>query len=579
MEIKPSGILYSANIIDNLFNKNSHHCYCLIGETLDSLCEGKIKISDIPLISVVQKGNVWITANNRRLWVFRQMERLGKCSTIPVFVVADSPLAKENGFTSASVRENPGGLWYLLPACEMKDPFSIVIWDTAKNIKENMFPPPSRRIIITIFQNLSHAKLFQTNKATNLGRSLEENLKDDGNCSEQKTFSSGYVDVRMGDFNVTQIDLVEKDRRIKQWVVDQNVSAAGSNHCTGIRTLVFDLLSQTFNKPRCKAPYYYSVPGSLRYDEKEENDRFSVVSMISNQGSLPVDTLDENEMMISAASCTTSGYLFVTNDAQNVTEYLTSADNSELQSVSNEVNMVEEDEECQENQNDAMVTNPRRVTEKMSKEIKTILLKEQLDVAEQMIQIESIMMTEIGDIFSYFARKCQTYECEINALKQDIESVVATKNEEINSLTNRVEEAEQKFQDCIKTMAVRGDSLPKVQTASAEDINILMRENLALETRHMENGRYDISIPLPEVICIEADCGTNTTGGEMYVLEAKISPYPDQREAHQQENPCNIPPCNDDFKVMDPLETNSDCLSRSDFQQQENISTLFFGLL
>jgi hypothetical protein len=51
-------------------------------QSLDELVEGRCRISAIPTISVVWRNEKWVTADNRRLWVFRHLEKLGKCTTI-----------------------------------------------------------------------------------------------------------------------------------------------------------------------------------------------------------------------------------------------------------------------------------------------------------------------------------------------------------------------------------------------------------------------------------------------------------------------------------------------------------------
>ena len=84
MELKPSEIYFSQAEINSVFDKKSSHRNKNLGETLDELVEGKCRISDIPTISVVWMHGKWVTADNRRLWVFRHLEKLGKCTTIRV---------------------------------------------------------------------------------------------------------------------------------------------------------------------------------------------------------------------------------------------------------------------------------------------------------------------------------------------------------------------------------------------------------------------------------------------------------------------------------------------------------------
>ncbi|KAL4239663.1 hypothetical protein ACF0H5_000469 [Mactra antiquata] len=118
MNLKPSEIFFSQDSINNKFDKRSQHRNQHIGVTLDDLCEGRCVISDIPKISVMKNGGKWIAADNRRLWVFRQMERHGKCDTIQVLIVNSIPDKKKtstNGGISVTVRNSAGGSWCYKP--------------------------------------------------------------------------------------------------------------------------------------------------------------------------------------------------------------------------------------------------------------------------------------------------------------------------------------------------------------------------------------------------------------------------------------------------------------------------------
>ncbi|XP_052786200.1 uncharacterized protein LOC128221632 [Mya arenaria] len=118
MELKPSEIYFSQDSINNVFGKRCRHSYHLIGESLDAICENRCNIHSIPTISVMKKNGRWITSDNRRLWVFRQLERLGKCKTVPVHTTDHIPAGKMtalNSGDSVRVRGNPGGRWHLKP--------------------------------------------------------------------------------------------------------------------------------------------------------------------------------------------------------------------------------------------------------------------------------------------------------------------------------------------------------------------------------------------------------------------------------------------------------------------------------
>ena len=67
---------------------------------------------------VVNLDGKWVTADNRRLWVFRELERLGKCDTIPVRIstyIPEAKLTSYNGGTSVRVRGPAGGYWHNKP--------------------------------------------------------------------------------------------------------------------------------------------------------------------------------------------------------------------------------------------------------------------------------------------------------------------------------------------------------------------------------------------------------------------------------------------------------------------------------
>ena len=117
MYILPSEIYYSQNSINNYFDSKCVHANVRIGETLDKLCDGKLRINHIPNIRVVLRDGKYFTADNRRLWVFRHLERLGKCKEIPVRMTRNLNNGKKfttrNGGTSVTVRGDPGGRWYL----------------------------------------------------------------------------------------------------------------------------------------------------------------------------------------------------------------------------------------------------------------------------------------------------------------------------------------------------------------------------------------------------------------------------------------------------------------------------------
>jgi len=58
-----------------------------VEDTLQSIREGKLAISDLPPIQVIPLGNdEYVSLNNRRLWVFQECGKLGICDTVGVRV-------------------------------------------------------------------------------------------------------------------------------------------------------------------------------------------------------------------------------------------------------------------------------------------------------------------------------------------------------------------------------------------------------------------------------------------------------------------------------------------------------------
>lgn len=86
MKLKPSEIRYSQHKINGRFQRRYHLPNPYIGDLVDSIVEGKTKISDITMITVVLHEGNYYTVDNRRLWVFKQVEAKGYCSEIEVIL-------------------------------------------------------------------------------------------------------------------------------------------------------------------------------------------------------------------------------------------------------------------------------------------------------------------------------------------------------------------------------------------------------------------------------------------------------------------------------------------------------------
>ena len=116
----PSDICFSQATINNYFDSKGKHANVKIGETLDELCEGNITIQDIPKIRVVLKDGKYYTEDNRRLWVFKQLQKLGRCGEIRVrasnsietMFRREEKFTTTNGGAAVTIRGPPGGSWY-----------------------------------------------------------------------------------------------------------------------------------------------------------------------------------------------------------------------------------------------------------------------------------------------------------------------------------------------------------------------------------------------------------------------------------------------------------------------------------
>lgn len=86
IRLAPFDIYYSQRKIVYCFKGPSEHMGNLIGETVDDILLKRYRIDDVPKISVVSKGDVWVSADNRRLWIFKTLESLGQCAEITVKV-------------------------------------------------------------------------------------------------------------------------------------------------------------------------------------------------------------------------------------------------------------------------------------------------------------------------------------------------------------------------------------------------------------------------------------------------------------------------------------------------------------
>ncbi|CAG2219459.1 unnamed protein product [Mytilus edulis] len=117
MNLRPSEIYFTQASISRKFGRCTTHKNKTIGETLDDLAEERIGIGSIPNICVMKENGKWWTADNRRLWIFRHLEKLGKCTEIPVDTINSIDSRKrtsKNGGIDVYIFKgrNPGGFWH-----------------------------------------------------------------------------------------------------------------------------------------------------------------------------------------------------------------------------------------------------------------------------------------------------------------------------------------------------------------------------------------------------------------------------------------------------------------------------------
>lgn len=122
--LKPSEVYFCQDTVTQYFNRKSANPFKPIGETLDALCNGSLDISSIPNINVVAKDGKWFTENNRRLWMYKKLELIGKVKTIDVVEVPEINEDKwttVNGGVSVQMIGIPGGIWWRKIARQFPD--------------------------------------------------------------------------------------------------------------------------------------------------------------------------------------------------------------------------------------------------------------------------------------------------------------------------------------------------------------------------------------------------------------------------------------------------------------------------
>ena len=85
MRVRPLNIRFAHDSVSHKFS-----CGRRLDDTLDELWYGRIRVTDIPQMIVVRVGDLWFAyTGNRRLWVFQNLEELGRLHTIDVQVTPE----------------------------------------------------------------------------------------------------------------------------------------------------------------------------------------------------------------------------------------------------------------------------------------------------------------------------------------------------------------------------------------------------------------------------------------------------------------------------------------------------------
>ncbi|KAL4240244.1 hypothetical protein ACF0H5_001038 [Mactra antiquata] len=121
--LSPSEIRYSQSSISCKFSNGTN-----IGKLLDDIVFGHCLPSDIPIIVVTRINNTWVSADNRRLWIFKQLELLSIVETIRVKVVKkiyQKKLTSGTGGQTVAMRGYPEGQVYAMMNQYMPDLYPV----------------------------------------------------------------------------------------------------------------------------------------------------------------------------------------------------------------------------------------------------------------------------------------------------------------------------------------------------------------------------------------------------------------------------------------------------------------------
>ena len=103
--VKPSEVLYSQDSIGNKFKNGDR-----IGDVLDDILEGNMSVKSLPKIKVKFSDGKYISADNRRLWILKQLEMRGEVNKVTVKTTRHIPRTKPARTEFVKIRGgSPGG--------------------------------------------------------------------------------------------------------------------------------------------------------------------------------------------------------------------------------------------------------------------------------------------------------------------------------------------------------------------------------------------------------------------------------------------------------------------------------------
>lgn len=104
---RPSEIMFSQVSIANTFKNGDS-----IGDVLDDIIEDRLSVSSLPPILVKHIDGELVSADNRRLWILKQLEKLGHLTTVKVKRTKWICHKKSARTQNVKIRGgSPGGKW------------------------------------------------------------------------------------------------------------------------------------------------------------------------------------------------------------------------------------------------------------------------------------------------------------------------------------------------------------------------------------------------------------------------------------------------------------------------------------